>query len=196
MAQARVNLPQSGISIAGALAHLEVVSRAIHESFRQDVSADSQTARLEAYEQFRADAFSLLGHYVELGLQDAFRWLLLINDAAPRRIRIALEDNPFHWGLLAMTSAARSVDPTARRWKPFMSSNKLRDLGSLMKLAHAKGIEVAGLEEFIANQRKLQHREALRRKLRAIREERAGLGSTPRLPLRMRRARARRRPQR
>jgi hypothetical protein len=156
----------------------------MHERFGAKVkSEDGLAPNLDAYIHFRADAYLLLTHYVDHGLREAFRWLLLMNDAAPQRTRIPLQDNPFHWGLLAITAAARSASRGARRWRPFMSLNKLRDLGSIMKRAHAAGVGVGGLEEFIIDQRKREHHEALSQKLHAIRQDnpRVELVQTPQL---------------
>ena len=70
--------------------------------------------------------------------------------ALPKKDRISLDDNPFHWGLLAMAEAAG----------PFMSRNKLRELSHHLQLAHRSGIQAANLETFIKETRKGKRKQA------------------------------------
>ena len=142
-----LKLPVSGASMPLAVFRLEAISCAIRQSFNGLATGQhnigSKTGG-DAYTHFRSRAYRLLTHYVDHDLQDAFRWLLLMKGAAPRKTRISLDQNPFHWGLLAITAAAGT----------FMSPNKLRSLGSLMKRAHAQGIKEEGFEAYIRRTRK------------------------------------------
>lgn len=103
----RLELPEPDASLALTVYRLEAISEAIYDRFEEIAANDeepSQTARLRAYAHFRSRAYRLLSHYISHGFQEAFRWLLGIHGAAPKRTRIPLEQNPFHWGL---TTAAR-----------------------------------------------------------------------------------------
>ena len=145
-----------------AVLRLEVISRAIHQSYASlGGPAPGQTS---AYVHFRARAYRLLTHYVDHGLADAFQWSLMMSGAAPKKRRIRMHENAFHWGLLAMTSAAGT----------FMSPNKLRTLGALMKQAHAEGVAETELESFIRGQRKRERQQAMDEMLEAIKQRNAG----------------------
>jgi hypothetical protein len=133
--------------MAFAVWRFEAISRAIHSSFTSKLKKPGQLApNLDAYGHFRNRAFRLLTHYVDTDRSEAFRWLLMMYGAAPRKTRIPLSDNPFHWGLLALTSAGGT----------FMSKNKLRSLAVLMKRAHAEGLSEADFETFVQHERRLQ----------------------------------------
>lgn len=155
------SLPPASSTMAFAVLRLESISRAIHKTYCSMMDSDGGSTA--AYEHFRARAYLLLSHYIDNGLRDAFQWLLMMNEAAPRRTRISLKDNPFHWGLLAMTAAAG----------PFMSANKLRDLAAFMNQAHAIGVPWAELEAFIRNHRKQERREGIDAFISAITERHA-----------------------
>jgi hypothetical protein len=171
-----LDLPDSSASMPLAICHLEAISVAIHDRFA--AGADSRTPpSLEAYARFRTSAYRLLTHYVDQGLDEAFRWLLVINDAAPERTRITLEENPFHWGLMAMTAAAGT----------FMSPNKLRDLGASMKRAHAEDVLKDDFEVFIRGLRRRQRHRAIAPILAEFRQHEAQLEAEQNPPPRPRR---------
>lgn len=147
--------------MALAVLRLETISRAIYETYSS--LANSDAGSNDAYAHFRARAYLLLSHYLDNGLQDAFQWLLMMNNAAPKRTRIPLQENPFHWGLLAMTAAAGT----------FKSPNKLRDLAFAMKEAHAAGVPWSKLEAFIFDRRKRGRKQAVDAVIDAIMERHA-----------------------
>jgi hypothetical protein len=139
-----LNLPQSDASMAAVVLRLEDISKAVQATFGRMLKVPGQLApNPEAYAHFRVRAFRLLVHYVDSDRQEAFRWLLLMYGAAPKKARIRLQENPFHWGLLAMTAAAG----------PFMSRNRLRTLAAIMKRAHEQHIDVSEFEEFARGNR-------------------------------------------
>jgi hypothetical protein len=161
MLELKPPLPPASSSMALAVLRLETISRTIHDTYSSLASSDAGSN--DAYAHFRARAYLLLNHYVDHGLQDAFQWLLLMNSAAPKKIRITLQENPFHWGLLAMTAVAGT----------FMSPNKLRDLAFVMKDARAAGVPWPKLEAFILDRRKRQRKHAVDAVIEAIMDRHA-----------------------
>lgn len=134
-------LPHSDVSMPFAVFRLQEIATEIRRSFRDRARADAGSG--DAYSHFRARAYLLLAHYVDNGFPDAFRWLLMMNGDAPKKTRITLDQNPFHWGLRAMSSAAGT----------FMSPNKLRDLGTMMKRAHSEGVLADDFETYVRRRR-------------------------------------------
>lgn len=151
-----LQLPDADAPIALAVYRLEAASSAIYQAFRNIIDDDQESPpevlRLKANAHFRSSAYKLLSHYVEHRQQEAFRWLLEMHGAAPKRARIPLDRNPFHWGLLAMTAAGGRV----------LSRNRLRDLGVQLQEAHAMRVQVEQLESFIAAYRRLPDEPVLR----------------------------------
>lgn len=149
-----LQLPPASASMALAVYRLEAISRAIHRTYRRKSrkGQGAASARLKAYAHFRSKAYLLLSHYVEHGLQEAFKWLLAVHGASPKRTRIPLQQNPFHWGLLAMTASAGV----------FMSPNKLRQLAMELQAAHAEGVPEKRLERYLRDRKRGARHEAMR----------------------------------
>ena len=152
MATPALNLPRRGTSVTLAMHKFETISRFIYRKYGPVSAGTRRRAQIirgsAQYKLFRARAYRLLTHYVDKGFPEAFYWVLAMRSALPKRTRITLDENPFHWGLLAMSAAAA----------PVMSSNKLRDLSVQMKQAHAAGVEEDDLEAFIGrSKRDAQH---------------------------------------
>lgn len=167
-------LPDRGDRLTLAAYRLETIARAIHVSFirlsTRPVGDLGLSVPREAYVHFRLEAFRLLTHFVDEGLQGAFKLSLMASNAMPKKVRPSVADNPFHWGLIAMSAAAG----------PFMSRNKLLDLANQMRRAHANGTSIADFEVYRKRERKNAAiesealiREAIRRGYRPER-----LGST------------------
>jgi hypothetical protein len=157
-----LELPEPTASMSFVVYRLEAISKAIHQSFEEIVANEeepSQAGRLRAYAHFRSRAYRLLSHYIGHGFQEAFRWLLGMQGAAPKRSRIPLHQNPFHWGLLAVTAAGG----------PFMSPNRLRELASDLQAAHAAEVPEEGLESFLQARKRQARRHALSTLLRELR---------------------------
>lgn len=136
-----LTLPSRAASMATAVYRFEEISRAITLTLH-DIQRDARNISSGATlsnEHFRSKAYKLLTHYVDHGFQASFRWVLCMRGKEPKTVRITLEENPFHWGLLAMAAASEQV----------LSRNKLRDLGKDLHAAHAGGIQNDDLESFI-----------------------------------------------
>lgn len=147
-----LQLPLASASMALAVYRLEAISRAIHRTYRRKSTGQgAASARLKAYAHFRSKAYLLLSHYVEHGLQEAFKWLLAVHGASPKRARISLQQNPFHWGLLAMTASAGV----------FMSPNKLRQLAMELQAAHVEGVPEKRLESYLRDRKRRARHEAM-----------------------------------
>ena len=158
----RLELPEVDASLALAVYRLEANSDAIYDTFQEIAASDEesyQTARLRAYAHFRSCAYKLLSHYIRHGFQEAFRWLLGMRGAAPKRCRIPLHQNPFHWGLLAMKAAGG----------PFMSPNRLRELATDFQAAYETGVAEGELENFLRARKSQARRQALSTMLRELR---------------------------
>ncbi|MEO8272086.1 MAG: hypothetical protein ABI557_20415 [Aureliella sp.] len=143
------DFPERGASVVLAMYRLENISRTIHSEFQNKLAQSRQDPPRcrphDAYVYFREEAFALLSYYVDHEFVAAFQWYLVVRERLPKRTRVRLEDNPFHWGLLAMSAASGT----------YMSPNKLRDLGVAMLDAHAAGTTET---EFQAQTRRLNRR--------------------------------------
>lgn len=98
---------------------LEAISVALHVRFEKSPRGGPR----QPYADFRNKAYEVLKYYVDYDFTDAFKWYLAARGKSPMRTRIKIEDNPFHWGLLAMSVAAMSGADDGG----FLSANRLRD---------------------------------------------------------------------
>lgn len=157
-----LDFPDRRDSIVLAMYKLEAISCALHSAFERGMASNSDNpsrrGSRQPYADFRKRAFALLRYYVDNDFTDTFKWYLAVRDKSPGRIRIPLERNPFHWGLLAMSAAGGT----------FLSINKLRILASDMCAAHAAGIDESGLELHTRAQRKTSRQQSAKEAARVI----------------------------
>ncbi len=157
-----LDFPDRRDSMVLAMYKLEAIAGAMHSAFERGMARNSDNSSSrgshQPYADFRKRAYSLLRYYIDNDFTDAFKWYLAVKDKSPGRIRIPLERNPFHWGLLAMSAADGD----------FLSINKLRILASDMCSAHAAGIDESGLELHIRARRKTSREQAAKGTVRVI----------------------------